>query len=470
MLEFRLKNIPIKKYKNIFKALSILLFLLSFLFLPSTTGSLKVDAVTQKDIDSMQRLINETKNRITSIRDQQNKLLDSINHETKNIETTESETAVLEQIIKERELQIQAVELEINKLEYEANLVRKEKELLEKRIEELRIELIRLNDEKIHTANLLYKLDATDQVFGDKDSFQRSILKQQKTKTLVKILENNMQKTKQFQAETTEKKDSVANKQAQLEDLQRQKEGQAKNLAMEKEGLAYQKKNKLDLLAEIKDRKEQLTGKKAQLATQEKSLHKEVGEYEKKIVELKNQLFRQNASRSAATVSQGQVVGFQGRTGLSCNPLMPGVVPTNNYCQVYGGTGPGWYYYDPVKYPTLGSHLHFMYMDSKGRKNLTWEYLFNSAYSREFQRKPMDRFSLGRGYHEDWAIDLVGAHGAPVYAVKPGKVEYYCIQWPPVSSFPDPAYGAIVYHYDGSKSQYWHLQRRPNSPPCKMLY
>lgn len=358
------------------------------------------------------------------------------------------------------------MELEIEKLGLEINITRAEKEELETKLEELQKKLVTLNKDLLESTNLVYKMNLADQIFGEKLNFQESMVRTEKSRALVTLIKVNIDEKKRIETDISSKKEQVATKEISLVELHNQKEAQSNNLTMQKQALDYQKQTKIQLAEQSKNKQVELAQKKQELEHTDKELHKTAGQYEKKLIDLRNSLFAVPASGRA--VAAGQVVGFQGRTGLSCNPIMAGVVKTNNYCQVYGGTGPDWYYYDPVKYPTLGSHLHFMYMNKYGQKHLTWNYLYGGV--REFNRMPMDNMRLGRGYHEDYAIDLVTAHGAPVYAVKPGVVQYYCIYWPPVASFPDPAYGAIVYHYDGSKSQYWHLQRRPNSPPCKKLY
>lgn len=425
----------------------------------------QVHAVTQKDIDNLQKVLADTKKKIEGIQQQQARTEETINTEIKSQEKLENDTKYLESVIKQNELKIQNLELEIDKLEIATNIVRKEKEMLEARLVELAAKIKALIAEQQATTNLVYKMNVSDQVFGEKMNFEQSMVNQEKTRALVTLIRANVQEVKRLEAEVTDKKNQVAEKQKSLEIIQAQKVAQSNNLTLQKQALDFQKQQKLTMIDTSKKKQAELTQKKEELADQKEALHTELGAYEQKLIQMRNSLYAMPAG--GAPVAAGQVIGFQGRTGLSCNPIMPGVVRTNNYCQQYGGTGPEWYYYDPVKYPTMGSHLHFMYMNKSGVKNQTYNYLFGGV--REFQHMPMDIMRLGRGYHEDFAIDLVNAHGAPVYAVKPGVVQYYCINWPPVSSFPDPAYGAIVYHYDGSKSQYWHLQRKPNSPPCKKL-
>ena len=63
------------------------------------------------------------------------------------------------------------------------------------------------------------------------------------------------------------------------------------------------------------------------------------------------------------------------------------------------------------------------------------------------------------------ANDYDGGHGSPIYAIKPGVIKYYCDYWPNIA----PGYGAIVFHDDGTRSLYWHLQQNAGSPPCEQL-
>jgi hypothetical protein len=414
----------------------------------------------------MQRLLNETKSKIKALEDQQAKNQETLNQETQAQVKAEDDAKYLEKVITQNELKIQALELEIKKVDLETTLTKKEKEDLENKLKELATKITTLDEEQKVTTNLVYKMNVTDQMFGGQANFEESMVSREKTRALISIIKANVAEIKKLHEEVNDKKNIVAAKQKSLEDLQAQKLAQNNNLQMQKQALSYQKTQKLAFVDLSKKKQEELKNKQNELDKIEAELHEVAGAYEKKMSELKNSLYAMPAG--GAPVAGGQVIGFQGRTGLSCNPIQPGIVKTNNYCQQYGGTSADWYYYDPVKYPTMGSHLHFMYMNRSGVKTLTYNYLFTPGY-REFQHMPMDNMRLGRGYHEDSAIDLVNAHGAPVYSVKPGVVRYYCINWPPVSSFPDPAYGAIVYHTDGSKSQYWHLQRRPNSPPCQKL-
>jgi murein DD-endopeptidase MepM/ murein hydrolase activator NlpD len=78
-----------------------------------------------------------------------------------------------------------------------------------------------------------------------------------------------------------------------------------------------------------------------------------------------------------------------------------------------------------------------------------------AKYLNTFNRNPVDWMNISNSF-SSWhnGIDLAPGYGKPVYAVKPGKIIYRC------DSFPDdPAYGAVIYHDDGSITQYWHLQR-----------
>jgi hypothetical protein len=415
----------------------------------SATQNTSTPANTQLQ-DDLKKIQDELK----KVKEQKDAINSQINRESTNQTKLKNDAQYIDTLINQNELQVQDLQLQISELELQIKIATEEKTQTENRVTEIEKILNQLTGEESQYMNLLYKMSLHSHSFLEANaSFESEITEDEETNTIIKIVKGNISEVKQLRAEANVKKDEISQKQKQLTDLQNQNLAKNEALKLQQNGLAWQKENKLTLVEQSK--KNQVT-----LTEQKTTIDQKIIEYEQKIAALMASLY--NTVPSGTRVDAGQVIGRQGRSGLSCNPIQPGMQRTNDYCQRYAGLSSEWYYYDPVQYPTNGSHLHFMYWKN-GAQVVAANYLSGN----EFKRKPLDNYVITQYNHEGGAVDMVNFHGAPIYAVKPGTIKYYCINWPPVPNFPDPAFGAIIYHDDGSRSQYWHLQR--NAIPCTYL-
>lgn len=434
---------------KIYKVLVLFVLFLSILFssYPSVSAQSSQDQLSdiQKKLDDLLK--------------KRDALNAQIKQEQNNQLTLAQQAKNLDRQIAKNEIQVQALELELQKIQLEVQILKEEQNKLQTRLDEIQGKLQKTEEELKSSMNLLYKLSLSNNTILDKNTdFQQSIINEEKERATLRIIKASINEIKDLQAEVLAKKTEIDEKEKQASELQAQKEAQSNNLAMQQNALKWQKANKENLLTQSKQNQENLDAKVREASTQ-------IAKIEAERAAIMNSLA--NLPATGSYVSAGQVIGFQGRSGLSCDPYDPALEPkrTNDYCDVYGATTPKgyWYYYDPARFPTKGSHLHFEYR--KGGKVVNpYNMLFDSS-NNEFQSMPLNPMYFSRGLHYN-GVDLVSYHGAPVYSVKPGFVSYYCINYPPVPGFPDPLFLAIVHHVDskgkldGSSSSYLHLQRR----------
>jgi hypothetical protein len=419
--------------------------------------------VPATEVDNLKKQLDEAKRKLEETKKRQAEISNQINNESQNQGKLADEAVMLEKRLEQAEAEEQRIKDDINKLSIESELIGKEKGSVETELTTLQSDIKSRKAELDDALNLVLKMNVNSPTFLEQTAnFQDSVINDEKQKYISRVIRDNLNSLKKLEVEAVAKRDEVQAKEKALADAQAEKKAQTDSLAAQQAGLAYQRQYKDDLIEQSRRNQENLNKGKEEL-------NKNQAEINKQIAEIQNKLNRviDNVSKAppgGTYIAAGTVIGYQGRTGLSCNPIENGVQRTNNYCQEYAGLSSYYYYYDPIKYPTKGSHLHFVYQ-KKGQYVNPYDALTNPN-NKEFVNKPMQGAVVTGGYV--WnssvfhpAIDMVAYHGAPVMAVKPGRIQYYC------DSFtPSPAYGARITHEDGSMTQYWHLQKRADSPPC----
>ena len=428
----------------------------AFLFIPNNKVVEKAEAQTAADE------LKATEKKLKDLQAQQAALKAQIQKEEKNQLTLAQQAKNLERTMQQNQYQIEELQLELEKNRLELEILTKDQETLQKQLEEVNKNLSAKQDEMKVSLNLLYKMSLNSGSFLEtNNNFQESALNQEKERSAIRIIKSDVMEVKRLEAEIKTKKDEIDAKQKAVADLQAQKQAQSDALNLNQQALQWQKANKEKLLAQSLDKEDALSDQQAR----------------------NNQLIRQMEEKKAAIfasltnlppsntlVKAGQVIGFQGRSGLSCSIYDPAIAPkrTNTYCQDYGGLSNDWYYYDPVNFPSKGSHLHFIY--NVGGKQVNADEYIRGAKKGELAYMPLSPLTVTQGSHFGGAVDMVSGHGAPIYAVKRGFISYFCSNYPPVPGFPDPAFGAVVKHVDangkldGTASSYWHMQRR--GYPC----
>jgi predicted nucleic acid-binding Zn-ribbon protein len=455
---------------NILKFKKILSFLLTLSLISLVSVNiLKVDAPTsiaqvstqtksKEELEKLQSELKDAQAKLESVKKQKEDVKKQIDSEAKNQTKLTNETKQIDQIILQNKLQAEGIELELGKLEIELKIIKEEKSQIEERLVDIESQITRLTKEHEESLNLLYKMALNSPSLLDNDSnFQDSIINGEKIKSAVKIVKFNIEEIKKLEADVKSKQDQIVKKEQEVADLQATKQAQTENLKLQRDGLAWQQNNKKNLIEVSKQKTEDLDHLHSEISDQIKSLESQVSN-------IKSSLY--SAPPSGSKIAAGQIIGFQGRSGYVCGYIAdiskyPKEDYTNKYC-----SAPLYYFYDPVKYPRIGSHLHFEYKKNKNSP-LTYPaaYLTDPANNPEFEHLPMDKFAISQGSHQGGAIDLDGGHGAPIYAIKSGSIQYLCYSFER-----DPWYVAVIYHDDGSISQYWHMDRRPNSPPCTTVF
>lgn len=451
-----------KYYNDIFKIQNkyfkilfflILLFSISFLSISNITNT-NLNAASDDDLNELRKERDELQDNIDRIKEEKDQVNQKIDQYEQDKSQLAGEAQYIENVINQNELQVDSIELELKKLTLDLEIIQEEKAQAEEELEEVEKELDKLKKDQVNYNNYLFKLSLNSHNILSPDStLEQNIVDTERAKTVVKIIKSNVDKANKLAIKVKEKNNEVAAKEEEISEIVKDKEAYSIYLTLQESGLKAQKENKLKLIEQREEDTEEL-------AQKEQELNNELSQYQQKLNSILNALFQ--APPGGTRVASGQVIGFQGRTGLSCNPIEDGVARTNTFCQSYAGLSDYWYYYDPQNYPTKGSHLHFAY--NKGGVEVNpYNYLFEEG-NKEFENKPMDSMMLTQGFHGGHpANDLVSYHGAPVYAIKPGTISYHCDSWLP-ADFPDPGYGAIIHHDDGTKSAYWHMQKRPESP------
>ncbi len=429
--------------------LVIAVFLIAMPHIPQSIlkGTPAYANLSQQEIDDLNAKLKDTQSKLASIKSQKEQVTKQITGEQNNQSKLAGDAKYIDNVLLQNELQVEGLKLEIYQLDIEVQILTKEKEQKEANLKDIQGKIAGLDSELTASMNLLYKMSLSSPNFLEKNSnFEDSVVGEEKQKSLIRIVKTNILEVKKLEQEVQSKKDEIAAKEKETSDLKGEKQAQTDSLLANQKGLAWQKQNKLSLLDQSKK-------KAAFLSTQKTGIEQQIGQFEADLSVLKNSLYI--ATPSGSPIAAGGYIGLEGRTGLSCDWGLPDTLPANyiNYCSYLGSN---WYYYPLDKYPTKGAHLHFEYRLKGANSNVD-----PSKYYDQFIRMPMDNMTISQGFSGSHnAIDIVGGYGQVVRSVKAGKIIYRCDLFPP-----DPAYGAVVYHDDGTITQYWHLQR-PGGVKC----
>lgn len=449
------------------KKLIVLLIILSIAFGLYSNGNNEFLSIAQngaptstanKELEALKKKMQELEYQLNNIKSEKDQVEVQIENERYNSEIYSQDANRLANVIYQNELQLQSLEIELEKLQVEIDINKEETSEIKVRLEEIANEIERVKEEEKITANYFHKMTFNSPSFLDDQSVLEDItVSTKRQESVLLILNKYRSEVESLEAETAGKQQELLTKQSELEDLLAQIETQKTNITVQQQALAWQKEAKLTLATASKKNQDELTEKQKNLDTQ-------ISQMEQQILNLRASLY--NAPPSGSRIEAGVIIGFQGRSGWVCEYVSDeeiGNYPPEDYTSKYCGGNPFYFFYDVNKYPTAGSHLHFEY-SKDGAGQYPYNYIFDEAYKSEFDYPPMNPVWMTRGWHPNSAIDLSGGHGAPIYAIKSGTIRYVCDRFPE-----NPAYGAIIYHDDGSASQYWHMQRRADSPPCEQL-
>lgn len=455
-------------HKKIFTFLFALALVIFTLFSPVVSKVIVTPAKAQTSNE-----LKEIERKLKELQAQRDAIAKQIKKEQANQVTLAQQAKNLENAMRQNELQVQALELELSKLRIEVEQLTKEQADLENRLKEIQGELDKRYQELSVSINLLYKRSFKNSSFlSENSTFEESIINAEREKSTMKIIKAAIAEVRGLEKEVLDKKAEIDKKQKDAADLQAQKEAQTNNLDLQRQALGWQRTNKDKLIGQSKENQQNLTA-------QQREANRKIAEMQSAIAAIMNSLLQ--VPKGGTFVAGGQVIGFEGRSGLACTIYDPALVPTktNTFCNNPAPRGAGlpsdWYYYDPVAFPTKGAHVHFMYyVNGKISCSAAQAALFNDN-DNSFKAMPMTSFYQSQGCHDGGAIDLVSRNGfgAPIYAVKPGLVTYRCVRYPNDPAFPDPLFGAIVNHtdangnLDGTRSAYWHMRR---GVPCDGIW
>lgn len=451
----------IKKIKKfIFLSLIIVISVFTFIISPIVQQSITpiAKADTQSDLDAI-------KKKLADLQAQKDALNSQIKKEQSNQQTFAQQAKDSDRRIQQNQIQIESLELELEQIKLEVKLLKQQQIDLQKRLTELESKLVDTNDKLDVSLNLLYKLSlSSPTIFAQNASFQDFIINQEQEKSVMEVIKSSVNDVNTLKKQVEEKKVEIDQKEKDASALQAQKEAQTNNLQLQVSALKWQKDNKLSLLSQSQQAQQTLND-------QQKITNQKIAEMQSAIAAIMNSLLIMPAG--GAFVTSHQVIGLEGRSGLSCGFYDPKLVPvkTNSYCtDVYpkgAGLNSDWYYYDPIAFPSRGAHLHFVYFVGGKINCVAAQNALFDPNNTDFKSDPLDSFYQTQGCHDGGAVDLASraGFGAPVYSVKAGYVNYRCVRFPNDPAFPDPLFGAIVTHVDangkldGTVSAYWHLKR-----------
>jgi len=439
-------------------SLILVLFLLFTLSIPLRPSISPAKANTNDQIAEIEKKLKE-------LQAQKDALNAQIKKEQQNQTNLTQQSRNLDRAIQQNEIQIRSLELELEKTRLEVQVLKEEQTKLQARLAEVQGNLAITTNELNVSINLLYKLSLSNPgILTENGSFQESVLNEEKEKSTMRIIKATINDIKNLEKEVLDKKTEIDTKEKQASDLKTELEAKSNNLNMQQQALKWQKDNKLRQITQSQQNQQNLTD-------QQREANQKIAQIQAELAAIMNALLK--TPRTGTYVSAGQIIGFQGRSGLSCGVYDPSLVPvrTNSYCNDPYPKGAGlnsdWYYYDPVKFPTRGAHLHFVYQINGAISCNTARAALTDPNNNTFAAMPMSSFYMSQGCHDGGAVDIVSNNGfgAPVYSVKAGFVSYMCVRFPKDPSFPDPLFGAIVEHVDstgkkdGTVSGYWHLKR-----------
>lgn len=392
---------------------------------------------------------------LKALQKQQAQISDSIKSEKNKQSKLLKDADKIASTIAQSQWQIQSIQTQMQLNQVEINILDAQKKQLEEKLLGLQKDIDQKNKDLTEAMNLLYKMSLYNPTFLDKNTkFEDSVISEEKEKTLIKIVKSNIDQIKALHDDIDSKKAQIAQKKQEADDIQSQMKAQATALELQKQGLTWQQQNKLALIESSKAKVDDLADKQQNVSEQADQLEQELNALRNRLLAL---------PPSGTNVFAGQVIGFQGRTGKVCayvadiskypaSDWVPGI------CRA-----PLYFFRDINKYPQMGTHLHFEYRKNGVRVD-PYNYLFKPQTYPDFQHKPMDTMILTQGFRSSYnsnhmGNDLVSAYGAPIYAVKPGKLAYFCDTLVPSN----PGFGAVVYHTDGTSTLYWHMQKRPGA-------
>lgn len=210
------------------------------------------------------------------------------------------------------EATIKQLELEIESNSVEIKILTKEIEALQNEIDTASQEIDRLEQSIKETVALSYKFSTTSPLellfsLNDFDSLSRQIQYLKKTRERDQDLLNGMSEQR---AKLSEEKQTLADRKVKVQDIRDQSEIKKSELFNQKANLSKQKSEQQVLLAESKSRQVEYETKFAKL----KKVEDEITSV---ITQAILRLFNEGQIPTDTPVKKGDIVGFQGHTGVA---------------------------------------------------------------------------------------------------------------------------------------------------------